>query len=415
MSQVVSSARILSWSVAALLAMGATSHARPGVAPSPPAALVDPCIDGSDTACHRHALDGFYQALADTAAHHASRVTRISWFGDSLTADDQITDRLRQTLQAKFGDGGPGFVFAVPPHPFCQHRAIKRATGGAWVVHGVSGATPADRLMGLGGGDAENAGGGHIRIAPSATDLTSADLYFVAQPHGGTVEVDVDGQEAALVATAADEKHGEFQLVTFGGAAAKIDLRASGKVRLFGVALEAAAGVVVDNLGVVNSTAKSLAKNRAEHWQRQLAHRAPDLTVIMLGTNEAEWIPAAGTALVEHERIVAGLVKTVRAANPDRSCLVISPFDQIAWREPGAPPRASIPAMVAAQRRAATTAGCAFWDAYQWMGGKGSSLGWYHAQLLTNDFQHPTTAGAQRIADALSAGLLAGLGAYRAH
>ncbi len=256
--------------------------------------------------------------------------------------------------------------------------------------------------------------GGHIRLAPTATGVATAELYFVAQPHGGTIAVDVDGRAISTVATAADQKRAEFQLITLGGAAAKIDLRASGKVRLFGVALETARGVVVDNLGVVNSTAKSLARNRTEHWQRQLAHRAPDLTVIMLGTNEAEWIPAAGTALTEHEKIVTGLVKTVRAANPDRSCLVISPFDQIAWREPGAPARASIPAMVDAQRRAALGAGCAFWDAYQWMGGKGSSLAWYRAKLLTNDFQHPTTAGAQRIADALAAGLLDGYAAYRA-
>ncbi|MCE9579206.1 MAG: hypothetical protein K8W52_39145 [Deltaproteobacteria bacterium] len=392
----------------------ALADARPGaVASAPTATLVDPCVEGTDAACKRHALDAFYHSLADTAG--AAHVTRISWFGDSLTADDQITDRLRQTLQGKFGDGGPGFVFAVPPHPFCQHRAIKRATGGEWVVHGVSTAAPPDRLMGLGGGDAENAGGGHIRIAPNAHGLAIADLYFVAQPHGGSVEVDADGVAISTVATAADQKHGEFQLVTFGGPTAKIDLRASGKVRLFGVVLETARGVVVDNLGVVNSTAKSLAKNRADHWQKQLAHRAPDLVVIMLGTNEAEWIPAAGTALTEHEKIVTGLVKTVRAANPDRSCLVISPFDQLAWREPNMPPRASIPAMVEVQRKAALGAGCAFWDAYQWMGGKGSSLGWYRAKLLTNDFQHPTTAGAQRIADALAAGLLGGYATYHRH
>lgn len=390
----------------------ARADARRAAATSPPAALVDPCVDGREGACKRRALDGFFRALDATSA--GPRVTRISWFGDSLTADDQITDRLRHDLQAKFGDGGPGFVFAVPPHPFCQHRAIKRATAGEWLVHGVSGAAPPDRLMGLGGGDAENAGGGHVRIAPNNPALATADVYYLAQPQGGTVELDVDGAAVASIATAGSQKRAGFQQVALGGQAAKIDLRASGKVRLFGVALETARGVVVDNLGVVNSTAKSLARNRAEHWQNQLAHRAPDLAVIMLGTNEAEWIPAAGTALEEHAAIVKRLVQTVRAANPDRSCLVVSPFDQLAWREPNMPPRASIPAMVEVQRQAALDAGCAFWDAYQWMGGKGSSLGWYRAKLLTNDFQHPTTAGAQRIADALAAGLLDAYAGYRA-
>src|SRR5665647_1355929 len=49
-------------------------------------------------------------------------------------------------------------------------------------------------------------------------------------------------------------------------------------------------GAVVDNLGVVNATAKQLTRhNLADHWRNQLAHRGSDLVVVMLGTNEAEW------------------------------------------------------------------------------------------------------------------------------
>ncbi|HTJ41436.1 MAG TPA: GDSL-type esterase/lipase family protein [Kofleriaceae bacterium] len=376
------------------------------------AVFVDPCLDGSEGACKRRALDGFYRSLAATDAGTGAHPTRISWFGDSLTADDQITDQVRHRLQPKFGDGGPGFVFAMPPHPFCEHREVKRAGGSGWTVYGVSTDVARDRLMGLGG--AAESDGGWLRFAPANAAIKSADVFYLAEPHGGSIDVRANGTSVGSIATASSSKTASFQAFAVSGAVKKIELRASGHVRLFGVALEAASGVVVDNLGVVNATAKAFAKIKPDHWQAELAHRAPDLVVVMIGTNEAEWLPAKGAALDEHEQVVEGLLASVRAANPDASCLVISPLDQLDWRTEGTPARASVPAMVAAQEKAAIAKGCAFWDAYTWMGGKRASLDWFHRGLLTNDFQHPTTAGAHRIADAFAAGLLDGYVAYRA-
>ena len=379
--------------------------------PPPAAAFVDPCLDGS--ACKRHALDGYYKALAATETGSAAHPARISWIGDSLTADDQITDQVRRRLQARFGDGGPGFVYAVPPHPFCTHRAVRRASGGDWDVHGVSTEVPRDRLLGLGGGDATT-DDGWLRFATiaNATAWSAADVFYLAEPHGGAIDVRTDTGAKATIATAATAKAPGFASAPLAGAS-RVDLRTRGHVRLFGVALEAATGAVVDNLGVVNATAFSFARIRADHWQAELAHRAPDLVVIMLGTNEAGWLPSSGKPIDDHERIVEGLLTTVRAANPAASCLVISPLDQLAWERDGAPPRTSVPALVAAQQKAALAHGCAFWDTYAWMGGKGASRTWYRDKLMTNDFQHPTTAGAHRIGDAVTAGLLDGYAAFR--
>jgi hypothetical protein len=128
----------------------------------------------------------------------------------------------------------------------------------------------------------------------------------------------------------------------------------------------------------------------------------------MLGTNEAEWLAAKGTAMTEHEELVGQLLATVRSARPDGSCLVISPFEQTDWRVPELPSRPSVPAMVAAQRRAAFAHGCAFWDAYMWMGGEGASKLWWKRGLVMKDMQHPTSAGVELIAAALSAALLVG-------
>jgi lysophospholipase L1-like esterase len=294
-------------------------------------------------------------------------------------------------------------VFAAKPHPFCQHRAVSRFTTGTWRVFGVSTIPAADHLLGLGGSAETDAG--TVRMKLAKADVRSIDLHYLMQPHGGSLRVVADGKDVQTVDTLADRKQAAFTRVEVPEGTTRIDLRASGKVRMFGAALEGAKGVVVDNLGIVNATAKQWATNNMpEHWQKQLARRESDLVVIMLGTNEAEWLAPDGAGMAEHEKLFNQLLSTVRAANPKGSCLVISPLDQIDWRETNQP-RTSIPAMVAAQKRAAIAQGCAFWNTYEWMGGKGASRTWLQQGLVVKDFQHPTDAGAARIAAALLAGL----------
>lgn len=378
------------WWLVLWVAATATANAAPKAAP--PAQLSGP-------------LDHFEAALAAQKAGRADHPLRISWFGDSVTADDHVTNVVREKLQALLGDGGPGFVFAAPPHPYCENLSVVRTLGGPWLVHGVSTTGVADHLLGL-GGDAESDGEGTIRFVPHAGSR-SIDVHYLAQPHGGTFEVVADNTVLSKIETSGDKKAAAFARVALPEGAKKIELRARGHVRLFGASLEAARGAVVDNLGVVNATAKQLHNNNMpEHWQHQLEHRDADLVVIMLGTNEAEWLSAKGAGMTEHEQIVNELLATVRAAQPHGSCLVISPMDQLDWRDEKMPARTSVPAMVDAQRRAAAAHGCAFWDAYQWMGGKGASAGWYKRGLIVKDFQHPTTEGAQLMGDALFAGLV---------
>jgi lysophospholipase L1-like esterase len=353
-----------------------------------------------------HALDHFRAALAAQRAGKASHPLRVSYFGDSLTADDHLTHALRQRLQALVGDGGAGFVFAAPPHPYCQLRDIARVVSDGWSTHGISTTVPPDHLLGL-GGSAETDGGGTIKLSQLGA-ARSIDIHYLAQPHGGTLDVAVDGKVATSIATAAAHKQGEFARADVPDGAKRVELRAHGRVRLFGATLEAKTGAVVDNLGVVNATAKAMRTNDLdEHLRNQLAHRAPDLVVVMYGTNEAEWLHARSAGMTEHEKLFGELLATVRAASPDASCLVVSPLDQIDYKDDKQQPRDSIPAMVAAQHRAASAHGCAFWSVYDWMGGKGSSKSWHARGLIASDFQHPTSEGAERIAEALFAGLVA--------
>ncbi|HVV85614.1 MAG TPA: GDSL-type esterase/lipase family protein, partial [Kofleriaceae bacterium] len=391
---------------------------KPAIAGAPPPAtpgvtIEQGCAVPQVSPCPRYALDGVYQALAATEAGTAAAPVRIEFYGDSVSASDAIPGRLRARLQAAFGDGGPGFLHAIAPHRFNYSQQVERTSSGSWSTWNVALTRVADDLYGLGESTAEGSGTLRFRLRDAERTFSHAELWYLAQPHGGAADLIVDGEVAASVDTSSEAKVPAFQPISLPDAPHKLDVKTTrGKVRLFGVTFERDRGVVVDNLAVVSATAANLRNNQEDHWRSQLAHRAPSLVVFMIGTNEAQWI-AGGKAMSDYATEWSALLAPVRAARPEASCLVVAPLDQAEVRDGKLVPRRSMPRMIATQRRAAELAGCAFWDSFTWMGGSGSSIKWNARGLLGSDFAHPSPKGMAMVADALTDALIAGYREYK--
>jgi hypothetical protein len=385
---------------------------------SPKRAVEDVCLDATANGCTRWAMDGFYAAIAGAEAGRARAPVRVTWYGDSVSATDLVPGRVRERLQATYGDGGIGFVHAAQAHRFMASSAFTRTSTGRWLTYATSLIPIGDDLYGVGGSTTEAIGvGNKVRIKPRTPTgkLARVEVYYLAQPKGGAGEIVVDGQVAGAFDTAADTKAARFQAVEVPDAAHTVEVRvASGRVRLFGIALERAGGVVVDNLALVSASAKTMLNNQTEHWQNQLAHRGSDLTVVMLGSNESIWLSPGKRAMADYQALYEKMLAPIRAARPTASCLVIAPLDQAEERDGKLVGRALIPMMVAAQRRAASAQGCGFWDAFSWMGGRGSALRWNRRGLLGSDFHHLSVRGSQMLADGLVDALVAGYGSYKA-
>jgi len=373
--------------------------------------LEDLCLDGPPESCKRWAMDGFYRAIGEAKQGKLGRALRVSWYGDSVIATDAVPGRLRSRMQEELGNGGPGFVYVVPPHRFCGNEAITRASGGTWTVHSISTAQIPDGLYGPGGSTAES-DDGRATIKLVAGSASQLDLYYLTQPRGGTATIAADGKPVATVQTRGAAKQPGFTAATIAGGAAKFEISSKGRVRLFGIALENPTGAVVDNLGVVSVNLKSFDANQPEHFQAELAHRAADLVMIMIGANEAQWLGATDRDTRDYAARYGKLLAQVRQARPDASCLVVSPTDQAEAKDGGFVSRPVMPVLVEAQRRAAAEQGCAFYSTYDWMGGKGSAAKWFRKGWVGTDFQHLSRQGADRLADGLFGTLMAGYQKY---
>ncbi|MCX5741641.1 MAG: GDSL-type esterase/lipase family protein [Proteobacteria bacterium] len=386
---------------------GSTDRAKVG-------ALEDACLDGTPAACTRWGLDAFFRAVADGKLGKLGRAVRVSWYGDSVVATDAIPGRLRTRLQGELGDGGPGFVFVVPPHRFVGHEAITRSSTGEWITHAISTTQAPDGLYGAGGSTAETTDG-RATIKLVAGKVANVELYYLAQPKGGTATVLADGVELAKVDTRADAKQAAWATATVAGGASTIKLETAGRVRLFGIDLENPRGAVVDNLGIVSVNVKSFANQEQAAWVAQLGHRSADLVMIMIGANEAQWLGPNDQDTKAYAANYEKVLAAIRKGRPDGACLVVSPTDQAEAKDGAYPSKPVMPVLVAAQRKAAAHAGCAFFSTYDWMGAKGSASKWYATGMVGSDFQHLSRKGANRLADAVFDALLTGYQRYAGH
>lgn len=355
-------------------------------------------------------------------ARGESRLLRMTQFGDSHTAPDLFTGRMRQLLQQRFGNAGPGFVLLGKPWPSYTHRQIKQGASRGWRAERLWGRysrrrpPPRDDLFGVAGVSVHAKQPATAWLAlrrghgPTAPSLGSLDLFFLKQPTGGELALYSGGTLLGHARTLGETLGPGFQRFELPPETRRLDLSAhSGEVRLFGADLRVAggtSGVLYDALGLNGATAVQTLAWNPSLLEAHLVHLAPDLLVLAYGSNEVDnRLLTAQTYTAKLDQVLTHL----RALAPRASCLLIGPPDRAKWvRREGWKSPENLGFIVDEQRRQASRHACAFWDQRQAMGGPGAIFTWVQADppLAFRDHVHLTTRGYDQLADELFAALI---------
>lgn len=402
-------------------------------------ATVEPVPDGAiatlpgflDTPAQ--SLDALFVGLA--AAERGDPTARVLWlfFGDSHTAGDSLTSRLRATLQSKFGDAGRGLVAAGrPPTRYYYQRDVRYGTTGRWKA-----------AVGGHKGDPEPYGLAGLRVfgqtkgaqlwvetcgdCQAGTRVAQFEILYYAAPDHGTFKYRVDDkpwQQVRTKTTAIEPPHPARQVIPVADGPHKLTIEhgGGGMLDLFGVVLERVRpGVIVDSLGIVGRRLGSL---RSWDWSiigEQLASRDPRVVVLQYGTNEAD---DPDLDLEAMARYFDDTILRIRAAAPTASVVILGPPD-MAMREAGKPcdkrkPDAPVISecewhtphvlaeIISVQHAAAVRNHVAFFDTFAAMGGADHMHQWVTAEpkVAYKDHVHLTDVGYQWWADALSSAVL---------
>jgi lysophospholipase L1-like esterase len=413
--------------------------AAPAQAPQPPGALL---IDNAGS------LDTFYAALAKLDGHAPHAGATVVHFGDSPTTADLITGDVRQQLQQRFGDSGPGFNLIGKPWAWYQHRDIDETDKG-WKFTTAVGLMR-EGAFGIGGVGIEGGKDASATYKFSGPGPDSVELIWRSQPGAGSVAISADDADVATIdtaqpaeapltqpatmaspptlAAAATTKSGpakplppllpppEFRTVHLPPNTRAVTLRVTqGTVHLYGILFERGRpGLIYDSIGLNGASITVLSRAIAKEMLKQsFAHLHPDLIVINYGTNEAGF---ASFIDKQYEGELRLAIARVHEAAPMASIMLMSPMDRgergagnaIATME-------TIPKIVAIQQRVAAETGCAFFNTFQAMGGDGTMQRWYEGKprLVGGDLIHPTPQGAKIVATAFVEQIQQGYSRYK--
>jgi lysophospholipase L1-like esterase len=372
------------------------------------------------------ALARFFARLADLESGRAVADVRIVQFGDSHTQPDLETATVRRALQARFGDGGRGFVPLLLPAKAWLQSGVQAGVPREWSIARMKMSRrnkrdkrekphlTGDGFYGLGGVSAvATSPGGRLWLDVPAT--SHLEIAYLEQPRGGAFDVFIDGAHAARVPTFRKTVASAYRSFDLSDGPHRIELesRGGGESRVFGVGLDrGAVGVTLDALGIGGSRASGILDWNEAHFAEQLRHRAPDLVVFAYGTNEAGY----DVDIPVYEKQLTEVIARVARAAPDSVCLLLGPPDWVQNGPDGAVTPPKLLAVIEAQERVAEASGCARFDQLEVMGGAGSMEEWATADppLGRADRVHMTRAGYERLGAAFASAILEAYDAWRA-
>ncbi|MDY7227505.1 GDSL-type esterase/lipase family protein [Hyalangium rubrum] len=352
------------------------------------------CRRKGEAGCEESGLAPFFAALNELREDRRTQPVRVVHLGDSLIASDHITDVIRARLQERHGSGGKGLLFIDRPTGAGRTVRAGSASEGWQITRIIDRNYPKDRL-GLTGVAFASAGTSSQSARFSVEGSRTAELFFLTQPNGGTVQFSADGKPLQRLLTRFEPAGVAFSRFTLPEGAKTLSLQSQGKVELHGMSLEnGQPGIVYDTVGLPGATAEVFLRAQRGAFRAQLRHRRPSLVVLMVGGNEAFYISRNRTTPAEIRATTKELVKAVREAVPDSACLLMAPLDA-AVRTMGGElvPRRGSKEVGDILREVASEGGCAFWDALSAMGGEGASIKWLSAGLLNEDLVHPRARG----------------------
>ncbi len=343
--------------------------------------------------------------------------------GDSHTANDGFSGRMREQMQERFGDAGRGLLPPGVPFKYYKPAGVQVTAAGFSVVSSFD--SSAVGPFGIAGLRQHADGPASVTMEVERPgDLAHVEIEALAQPRGGVFTVRLEPGPAAVFATR-DLRKGPIWFTLKAPEATRLTLNKEGSdpVDLLSCRIRREErGVTWSNLGTIGATVDLLGRWDRDIVAQEMRREQPALIVLAFGTNEGF---NDGTDPAAYPAAYAAALRRLREAAPAATLLLVGPPDGVrktdavscAASGPGAglePPRNLAPVREA-QRREAERAGLYFWDWSEAMGGRCTMAEWSAASppLAAADHVHLLRLGYRRTAEALFSELMQGYSQFR--
>jgi lysophospholipase L1-like esterase len=256
----------------------------------------------------------------------------ILQIGDSHTAADYFTGELRQKLQARYGNGGVGYLDAGKPHIGVRSGAMKVAASPGWTYHSIQRSDNIAEFW-LSGFNAVATASGEALTFASDTPVPfdSIEIEALRQPGGGAIDISLDG----AVKSSADLNGNGVEPVVLrlrpDGAPSdrvrqiEIRTRGTGVVSIASIGVyQKQSGVSYNNIGYPGATIDLVNKFDEKLMADGLRRLDPQIVVLVFGTNEAS---KPNLDAARYERNYEKAIARIRTALPNAQIVLVGPPD----------------------------------------------------------------------------------------
>lgn len=390
-------------------------------------------------------LNSFHQALSSLSAGRINRVSIVQ-FGDSHTAADHFSGRLRELFQERFGNAGRGMMPPGYPFPYWRPYQVDVKQSADWQVISSNRPGYAHVPYGVSGFIVRSTKAGStmtLQAKPEAT-FDSVGIDFFRQPSGGKITVMVDGRQVDLIDTRGTAYALDHKTIAAAPGSSRLELRTQGDgtVDIADWSVwRSSRGVALSSFGFSGAQIGIMDRWDSATVAQQLKQLNPALIILAFGTNEGFDSPAG---LADYASILESRLAQFKAAQPSASIVIVGPPDAnrlpdycgvrgsarqnascssltsaeaadyasllarrdrrlCRWHTP-----AGIAVVRDAQRRAAAKSGAFFWDWSDVQSGACGASRWAQQQLGMQDRVHMYENGYGRSAERLFEELLKG-------
>jgi hypothetical protein len=364
----------------------------------------DPCLSWSGATCIKRALTTFFVSLDQTGRKEGQ--TRMTVFGNSLIASDRIVDIWRDRFAERFGDAGRGFLLADRMAPY-GGRSRTGVGARGWetynIAQGPFGPWPHGLLGVL------HFSSGYARTTWWLKGARRARVFWLDHDRAPPLELTVDDQ-APLVVEPTGTGKGRVVTVDVPEGAKALRLKVPrGRAIVYGASFEKAEpGIILDTLGVVASDSTIFLKEDEGLFTQQLSAADPDLVAVLLGGNETKRVAWGKSTAERVRRDLHRFLQRIKRVSPRSSCLVVGPIENVRGKGSSRPwsTRWQLFLINSIMREVALEEGCAWFDLFEAMGGRGQLQRLNARNLLHDDMVHPKGRGLDMPGEMISDALL---------
>lgn len=345
-------------------------------------------------------LKYFFDALKNSKNSQA----RIAHYGDSSLEGDLITSYLRNKFQQQFGGKGVGFL-PITSEDISFRETTKIKFSDDWITASIIGNNHDNIPVGISGKVFLNSKGSWVTFESipkfrAVRNFDVAKVFYSSAKNNSIIKHSLDEAAEKSIPLSPGEGLKEYVIKSKNSSSLKLVFPEEKAAYFYGVSLEGATGVYIDNLPLRGNSGIDLKKIPQESLREFNTHLDYKLVILEFGLNI---LSGKNTNFTKYENDMIEVINEFKKSFPQTSFLLIGVHDKSIKRKRDFITDPAIIKLVQTQKRIAETTDIAFWNLFEAMGGENSMADWVNANppLAYSDYVHFNSMGTKEEAEML--------------